>query len=74
MAQIWQTHSYILIRIYIYFNSNSYRYLTDNFSAISNPADDQNGSCLGLCGWDICPKSNASYGLGTFNPQLSVSI
>ena len=27
-----------------------------------------NVSCLGLCGRDICPKSYASYGLGTLNP------
>ena len=45
-----------------------------NLSALSNPADAQNVSCLGLCGRDICPKSYASYGPGTFNPQLSVSI
>ena len=44
------------------------------FSALSNPADAQNVSCLGLCGRDICPKRYASYGLGTFNPQMSVSI
>ena len=44
------------------------------FSALSSPADAQNVSCLGLCGKDICLKSYASYGLGTFNPQLSVSI
>ena len=37
---------------------------------LSNPADVQNFSCLGLCGKVICP----SYGLGTLNPQLSVSI
>ena len=30
-----------------------------NFSMFSNPADAQNISCLGLCGMDICPKSNA---------------
>ena len=37
-----------------------------NFSALSNPADAQNVSCLGLCDRDICPKSYASYGI--FNP------
>ena len=37
------------------------------FTALSNPADAQNGSCLGLCGRDICPKSYTLYGLGTFN-------
>ena len=26
---------------------------------LSNPADAQNVSCLGLCGRDICPKSSA---------------
>ena len=38
------------------------------FSALSNPADTQSVSCLGLCGRDICPKSYAWYGLGTLNP------
>ena len=28
-------------------------------SVLSNPADAQNVSCLGLCGRDICPKSSA---------------
>ena len=45
-----------------------------NFSALSNPADAQNVSCLGLCGRDVCPKNYALYGIGAFNPQLSVSI
>ena len=26
-------------------------------SILSNPTDAQNVSCLGLCDWDICPKS-----------------
>ena len=30
-----------------------------NFSSLSNPADAQNVSCLGLCGRDISPKSYA---------------
>ena len=29
------------------------------FSELSNPADVQNASCLGLCGKDICPKRYA---------------
>ena len=29
------------------------------FSALSNPADTNNVSCLELCGRDICPKSYA---------------
>ena len=45
-----------------------------DFSVLLNPADAQNVSCLGLCGMDICPKSYASYGLGAFTPQLSISI
>ena len=45
-----------------------------NFSALSNPADAQNASCLRLCGKNICPKSYALYGLGASNPYLSVSI
>ena len=32
--------------------------VTDS-SVLSNPADAQNVSCLGLCGRDICPKSSA---------------
>ena len=32
--------------------------VTDS-SVLSNPADSQNVSCLGLCGRDICPKSSA---------------
>ena len=44
------------------------------FSALSNPADPHIVSCLGLCGRDIYPKSYVWYGLGTFNPQLSVSM
>ena len=32
--------------------------VTDS-SELSNPADAQNVSCLGLCGKDICPKSSA---------------
>ena len=43
-------------------------------SVLSNPADAQNASCLGLCGRDICPISSAWYGPGTFNSQLLVSI
>ena len=43
-----------------------------NFSALSNPADTQNVSCLGLCGRDICPKSYASYGLGPGYSQSSI--
>ena len=31
--------------------------VTDS-SVLSNPADAQNVSCLGLCGRDICPKSS----------------
>ena len=45
-----------------------------DFSAISNPADAQNVFYLGLYGRDICLRSFAEYWLGTFNPQLSVSI
>ena len=45
-----------------------------NFSALSNPFDDQNVSCLGLCGTDIWPKNSAYFGPGTFNPQLFVSM
>ena len=47
--------------------------ITDS-SMLSSPADAQNVSCLGLWGRDICPKSSALYGPGTFNPQLLVSI
>ena len=32
--------------------------ITDS-PTLSNPADAQNVSCLGLCGRDICPKSSA---------------
>ena len=32
--------------------------VTDS-SVLSNPADAQNVSCLGLCGRDVCPKSSA---------------
>ena len=28
-----------------------------DFSALSNPVDAQNVSCLGLCARDICPKN-----------------
>ena len=28
-------------------------------SVLSNPANAQNVSCLGLCGRDICPKGSA---------------
>ena len=45
-----------------------------NFSGLSNHADAQAVSCLGLCGRDICPKCYDSYGLSTFNPHLSVCI
>ena len=45
-----------------------------DFSVLSNPADAQNVSCLGLFGRDICPKTSAKYGPGTFNLQLLVSI
>ena len=31
------------------------------FSALLNPTDTQNISCLGLNGMDICPKSYAGY-------------
>ena len=31
--------------------------VTDS-SVLSNPADAQNVSCLGLCGRNICPKSS----------------
>ena len=43
-------------------------------SVLSNPADAQNVSCLGLSGRDICPKSSDSYGPGISNPQLLASI
>ena len=45
-----------------------------NSSMLSNPADAQNVSYLGLCGRGICPKSSAENGPGTFNPRLLVSI
>ena len=47
-----------------------------NFTVLSNTADAQNASYLGLCGRVICPNDYAWYGLGlgAFNPQLSVSI
>ena len=32
--------------------------ITDS-SVVSNPADAQNVSCMGLCSRDICPKSSA---------------
>ena len=47
--------------------------VTDS-STLSNPADAQNVSYLGLCGRDICPKSSALYGPGTFNQQLLLFI
>ena len=43
-------------------NNNSRRGAYDSAtdsSVLSNPADAQNVSCLGLCGRDICPKSFA---------------
>ena len=43
-----------------------------NFLVLSNPADAQKVTSLGLCGRDICPKIYAYYGLGNFNPQLAV--
>ena len=47
--------------------------VTDS-SVLSNPADAQNVSWLGLCGKNICPKSSAYYGPDTFNSQLLGSI
>ena len=41
---------------------------------LSNPADAQNVSSLGLGGRNIWPKSSALYRLGTFKPHLLVSI
>ena len=35
--------------------------ITDS-SVLSNPADAQNVSCLGLCGRDICPKAMLNMG------------
>ena len=32
-----------------------------NSSMLSNPADAQNVSYLGLCGREICPKINPDY-------------
>ena len=43
-------------------NNTSWREASDsetNSSMLSNPADAQNVSCLGLCGRNICPKSSA---------------
>ena len=45
-----------------------------DFLAFSNPTGVQNVSCLERYGRDVCTKSFDWYGLGTFNPQLSVSI
>ena len=46
----------------MYTVNESQRGASDNvayFPALSNPADAQNISCLGLCDRDICPKSYA---------------
>ena len=45
-----------------------------NFSALSNPADAQNVSCLVLYGRDICPKSYALYGLDFQSSVVSIYI
>ena len=47
--------------------------VTDSL-VLSKSANAQNHSCLGLCGRDICPKSSASFGPGTFNAELLVFI
>ena len=46
----------------ISFSSNSLGVIPDSVtdsSVLSNPADAQNVSCLGLCDRDICPKNSA---------------
>ena len=41
-----------------------------NFSALSNPSDTQNVSCLGLCGRDICPKKLCLIWAGYFQSSV----
>ena len=45
-----------------------------DFSVLSNPVIVRTFSCLGLNGWNNCPKSNVYYRLSTFSPQFLVSI
>ena len=52
----WFTETFILA------SNSSWRGASDSVtdsSVLSNPADAQNISCLGLCGRDICLKSSA---------------
>ena len=52
--------NYELLIIYDFKAFKNQREASDtvaNFSALSNPADAQNVSCLGLSVRDICPKS-----------------
>ena len=46
----------MLMYILIASRRGAYDSVTDS-SVLSNPADTQNVSCLGHCGWDICPKT-----------------
>ena len=62
--------SLIIIMLVCYASQCGVFDIVTDFSVLSNPADAQNVSCLGLCSRDICPKSYALYGLGTFNSQL----
>ena len=61
------------MRIDISLDNAEHHNVTDVL-VLSNPSGAQNVSCLGLCGRDFRPKTYAQYGLGTFKPQLSVSM
>ena len=49
-------------------------YSVTDILVLSKPGSAQDASGLRPFGRDICPKSNDSYGMGTFNFQLPVSI
>ena len=54
--------SLFICEINIYVMHGASDSVTTNFSALSNLADAQNVSCLGLCGRDICLKAMLNMG------------
>ena len=74
MALFSANQFYKIIYTYNYASQCGSPFSVTVFSVLSKLSDVQNVSCLGLCGRNIDPKRYAQYGLGTFSPQLSVSI
>ena len=68
---IWRQSYVFLVWVFLWLKKQEIKSLfspvsVEHFSMLSNSADAQYVSCLGLCGRDICPKNYAIYELGFF--------